>query len=47
MGERADSIAAKVRNIVLVGLRKILRVRHRDKKMESTEDRQRDIEDNQ
>lgn len=45
MGERADNITTKVRNIVLLDWRKILRIKHRNKKMENTEDRPRDRED--
>lgn len=41
MGERADNITAKVRNIVLLDWRKILRIKHRNKKMENTEGRPR------
>ena len=41
MGKRADNITAKVRNIVLLDWRRIPRIKHRNKKMENTEDRPR------
>ena len=45
MGETADNITTKVRNTLLLDWRKILKIKHRNKKMENTEDRPRDRED--